>query len=127
MKYDTRSLVEVEFLFVLLHIVLVTLLKVLGEDDVAVLSNGMHSRLVKSVREGRGGEGVSISKSAQLAGQVHLEAKHVDLYWHTRAGGAHACPILSTYIVYMCVHSVCVDDCTHNYSLLGECNSLCRL
>ena len=71
---------------------------------------------------------MSISKSAQLASQVHLEAKHVgDSYWHTRAGGAHACLILGTYIVYMCVHSVCVDDCTHDYSLLGECNSLCRL
>ena len=45
----TASLfVELVFGLILLDVVLVSLLEVLGEDDVAVLADGVHTRLLHS-------------------------------------------------------------------------------
>ena len=45
--------VEVKLLFVLLQVVFVALFKVFWENDIAVLSNGVHSSLVGCAKEGR--------------------------------------------------------------------------
>ena len=111
----TRLLVELVLLVVLLDVVLVALLEVLGQHDVAVLSDGVHTRLRGNSRpvrwwqtgptgcsdEGMGGE----NQQLLFGTLTTARRRHFFVFFFLRQ--FHSCrfPVIFLYLNYVDGHA----------------------